>query len=87
MDPTYFLKDFEISGKDEYDNSLEISEETNCMPDGNWVIDLTHYDNSYISYNNENYIKVFFHNEESRMYMFLNEDDYRIYGLTIRQVG
>ena len=87
MDPTYFLKDFEISGKDENDNPLKMSEETTCFPDGNWVIDLTHYDDAYILFNDEQYLKVFFHNGESRIYMFYNESDYRIYGITIRQIG
>ena len=87
MEPTYFLKDFDISGKDEKDNPLEISEETNCMPDGNWIIDLTHYEDAFISFNNERYIKVFFHNGDSRLYMFYSQDDYRIYGLTIRQIS
>ena len=87
MDPTYFLRNFEIYGKDDQDNPLEISEETNIFPDGNWVIDLTHYDEAYISFNDEKYLKVFFHNEISRLYMFYTETDYRIYGLTIRQIG
>ena len=87
MDPTYFLKDFNISGKDEKDNPLEIIEEINIFPDGNWIIDLTHYDDAYISFNNERYIKVSFHNGESRLYMFYSQDDYRIYGLIIRQIS
>lgn len=87
MDPTYFLKNFDIFGKDENDNPLEISEETNCFPDSNWIIDLTHYDESYISFNDEKYIKVFFNNRESRLYMFYTQTDYRIYGLTIRQIS
>ena len=51
------------------------------------IIDLTHYDDAFISFNNERYMKVFFHNGESRLYMFYSQDDYRIYGLTIRQIS
>ena len=86
MDPTYFLRNFEIYGKDEQDNPLEISEETTCFPNGNWLIDLTHYDEAYISFNDEQYTKVYFHNGDSKIYMYTDED-YRIYGLTIRQIS
>ena len=87
MDPTYFLRNFEISGKDENDKPLEIPKEIECFPDGNWLIDLTHYADAYVIFNNEKYLKVFFHNGISRLYMFYTETDYRIYGLTIRQIG
>ncbi len=87
MDPTYFLKNFDIFGKDENDNKLEKIEETNIFPNGDWIIDISHYDGAYISYNNERYIKIYFNNDESRIYMFLNADDYRIYSLSIRQMS
>ena len=87
MEPTYFLKNFEISGKDDNDNQLILSDETNIFPNGDWVIDLTHYDNSYINFNNERYIKIYFNNDYSKLYMFLNEDDYRIFILSIRQIS
>ena len=53
MDPTYFLKNFDIFGKDDNDNKLEIIKETNIFPNGDWILDLSHYDGAYISYNNE----------------------------------
>ena len=87
MDPTYFLKNFDIFGKDKNDNKLEIIEEINIFPNGDWIIDLSHYERAYISYNNERYIKIYFHNDESRIYMFLNDDDYSIYSLSIRQMS
>ena len=85
MDPTYFLN-LEIVGKDENDVPLEINEVTDTYPSGDWQIDLTEY-NSHITYNNENYIKIFYNNEEKKIYMYLNETDYRIYALNIRQIS
>ena len=86
MNPTYFI-DLEISGKDENDNLLEISEVLESFPNGNWVIDLSQYEGAYIFFNDEKYIKVFFNNEISRLYMFHTETEYRIYGITIRQIS
>lgn len=85
MDPTYFLN-LEIVGKDENDVPLEIHEVTDTYPSGDWQIDLTEY-NSHITYNNENYIKIFYNNDEKKIYMYLNETDYRIYALNIRQIS
>lgn len=85
MDPTYFLN-FEIVGKDENDDPLEIHEVTDTYPSGDWKINLTEY-NAHITYNNENYIKIFYNNDEKKIYMYLNETDYRIYALNIRQIS
>lgn len=85
MDPTYFLN-LEIVGKDENDVPLEIHEVTDTYPSGDWLIDLTEY-NARITYNNENYIKIFYNNDKKKIYMYLNETDYRIYALNIRQIS
>lgn len=85
MDPTYFLN-LEIVGKDENDVPLEIHEVTDTYPSGDWLIDLTEY-NAHITYNNENYIKIFYNNDKKNIYMYLNETDYRIYALNIRQIS
>ena len=76
MDPTYYLKNFEVVGKDENDDTLELHEVTDAYPNGDWQIDLTDY-NAHITYNND----------EKKMYMYLNETDYRIYELIIRQIS
>jgi|TARA_B110000305_G_scaffold223915_1_gene268901 hypothetical protein len=86
MDPTYYLKNFEVVGKDENDDTLELHEVTDAYPNGDWQIDLTDY-NAHITYNNEEYIKIFYNNDEKKMYMYLNETDYRIYELIIRQIS
>lgn len=85
MDPTYFLN-LEIVGKDENDVPLEIHEVTDTYPSGDWLIDLTEY-NAHITYNNENYIKILYNNDKNKIYMYLNETDYRIYALNIRQIS
>ena len=87
MDPTYYLKNFEVVGKDNCGDTLELHEVTDAYPNGDWQIDLTGYNNTYITYNNEEYIKIFYNNDEKKIYMYLNETDYRIYELIIRQIS
>ena len=86
MDPTYYLKNFEVTGKDDSDVTLELHEVTDSYPNGDWLIDLNEYTDAYITYNNEEYIKIFYNNDENRLYMYFNETDYRIYELIIRQI-
>jgi hypothetical protein len=87
MDPTYFLKGFNMIGKDNNDIPLEIDEEVSCAPNGDWMIDLSEYDGGFILYNSEKYIKIIYTNDVTRMYCYLNGTDYHIYQLSIRQLG